>query len=131
MAAVPRGLAKNREATAKYRVGEADTAAGFGSDFPHIASTPYVLGLAEVTSHQAAAPLLGPDDITVGVRADIEHLLPTKVGSTLTVHSVLTKRLKRRLYFRITVSEGDKTVARIRHTRAITSADRFRVLVDG
>ncbi len=118
-----------QEATAQYRVGQCDTAAGFGPDFPSVASTPYVLGLAEVTSHQAAASLLGPGQITVGIRAEIDHLLPSKVGAMLTVHSVLTKRLGRRLHFHVTVSEGDKTVARVRHWRAITSMDRFRALV--
>jgi predicted thioesterase len=114
---------------AEYQVGANDTAAGFGSDFPAVASTPFVLGISEVTCHQAAKPLLQAGQITVGIGAKIEHLLPSKVGTTLTVRAVLTKRLGRRLHFRVSVSDGDKTVARIAQWRAITSLDRFRSLL--
>ena len=117
------------EATAEFRITASDTAAGFGADFPAVASTPFVLGISEVTCHQAAKPLLQEGQITVGIGAKIDHLLPSKIGTTLTVRAVLTKRLGRRLHFRVSVSDEDKTVARVAHWRAITSLDRFRSLV--
>lgn len=117
------------EANLEAEVGENDTAAAFGPDFPAVASTPFVLGLAELASHRAVSGGLEPGEITVGVKAEIEHLIPSRVGTNLVVHAVLTRRVKRRLWFRIEVSDGPQVVARIAHVRAVTSLDRFRALL--
>jgi fluoroacetyl-CoA thioesterase len=102
----------------------ADTAESFGDEFPPAASTPFVLGLAEVACHQAVAPLLAEHELTVGVRSCVEHLRPSPVGTQLVAVAQLTQRVKRRLYFRIEVTEGAQVVARVRHMRAITTRDR-------
>jgi fluoroacetyl-CoA thioesterase len=125
----PETSGRKLEARLEAEVGESDTAAAFGPDFPAVASTPFVLGLAELASHRAVSSGLAPGEITVGIRAEIEHLIPSKVGSNLVVHSVLTKRVKRRLWFRIEVSDGSQVVARIRHIRAVTTLDRFRAML--
>lgn len=121
--------AREMEARLEAQVAETDTAAAFGPDFPAVASTPFVLGLAELASHRAVSGGLAPGEITVGIRAEIEHLIPSNVGSNLLVHSVLTKRVRRRLWFRIEVSDGLQVVARIRHVRAVTTLDRFRAML--
>lgn len=107
-------------------VGVTDSAAQFGDDLPAAASTPFVLGLAEVACHNLVRPMLGPGEVTVGVRAQIEHIRPSAVGSRLTAKSRLIRRRDRRYYFDIIVWEGDKVVARVKHVRAVVDAGRLR-----
>jgi fluoroacetyl-CoA thioesterase len=111
-------------------VGAHDTAAAFGSEFPPAASTPFVLGIAEVACHQTVAATLGHGEITVGTAAHIEHLVPTAVGGTLTAHATLTERDGRRLRFDVSVMEGEVVVARIEHLRAIVQRARIEQRLD-
>jgi fluoroacetyl-CoA thioesterase len=114
------------EAILRRTVTASDTAAGFGPDFPEAASTPFVLGLAEVASHEVVRESLAPGDITVGVRAEIKHLAPSPVGAELTARSKLVVRRGRRLFFHIEVLDGNEIVARIRHQRAVVNAAHMR-----
>ena len=119
------------EASLARTVTPSDTAAGFGPDFPEAASTPFVLGLAEVASHNAVRGDLGPGDITVGVRAEIEHLAPSAVGAELIARSILVARRGRRLFFHIDVLDGNNVVARVRHQRAVVNGARMRERLSG
>lgn len=98
-----------------------DTAAAWGSDFPPAASTPFVLGLAELACHALVAPELDAERITVGAGARIEHLAPSRVGATLTATAELIARDGRRLSFRAEVHDAGRLVARIKHERAIVA----------
>ncbi len=106
-------------------VTERDTAMSFGNDFPAAASTPFVLGLAEVASHEAVRSTLSPGEITVGIRALIDHTAPSRVGATLVARSRLVRRSGRRLYFDIAVEDDGAVVARVKHQRAIVDAERM------
>lgn len=110
----------------RRRVTSTDTADAFGPDFPAAASTPFVLGLAEVASHNAIRDQLQEGDITVGVRTEIDHLLPSPLGAELAARSRLVWRRGRRLYFHIEVWDGEVVVARVKHQRAIVNAERIR-----
>ncbi len=108
-------------ATLERIVSEADTAAAYGSAFPPAAATPFVLGLAEVTCHNAIAEELAPDQITVGVRAVIEHLAPTPIGGTLTAVATETSREGKRIVFRVEVADEAGLCAVIEHERTIVT----------
>lgn len=106
-------------------VSEHDTAAGFGPSFPQAASTPFVLGLAEVACHNAIAEELGPGEITVGTAATIEHRLPSPIGATLTAQARLTERTGRRLQFEVDVLDGDQVCATVAHSRAVVPGEQI------
>ncbi|KUI39240.1 thioesterase family protein [Mycobacterium sp. GA-2829] len=106
-------------------VGESDTAAGFGDHFPRAASTPFVLGLAEVACHNVIAPELTEGEVTVGTAATIEHQLPSPVGATLTAQARLVEREGRRLRFEVQVYDGDDVCATVSHSRAVVLAERI------
>jgi predicted thioesterase len=116
--------ARNWASELRATVRPSDTAEQFGPDFPPAAATPFVLGLAEVACHRAVESLLKEGEITVGIRADVAHLLPSPVGVELVASAELTQRFKRRLHFRVDVRERDRVVAIVRHTRAITTRER-------
>ena len=119
------------EASLSGTVTASDTAAGFGPDFPEAASTPFVLGLAEVASHNAVRDDLAQGDITVGVRAEIEHLAPSPVGAELTARSRLVARRGRRLFFHVDVLDGNNVIARVKHQRAVVNGARMRDRLSG
>lgn len=106
-------------------VGAEDTAAGFGPSFPQAASTPFVLGLAEVACHNAIADELGTGEITVGTSATIEHRSPSPIGATLTAQARLTERTGRRLQFEVEVFDGDEVCATVRHSRAVVLGEQI------
>ncbi len=116
---------QHARASLSREVTDADTAATYGSQFPPAAATPFVLGLAEVACHNAVADELGPGEVTVGVRATIEHLAPSPVGARLTANAVLAERQGRSLMFDVLVYDGEDLCAKVQHDRAVVDADRI------
>jgi predicted thioesterase len=103
-----------------------DTAAAWGDGFPPAASTPFVLGLAEVACHELVADRLADGEITVGVAAAIEHLAPSAVGARLVASPRLTAESGRGLEFAVDVHDGETLVARITHRRV--RVERARIM---
>ncbi len=102
-------------------VTEADTAAVYGPSLPPAAATPFILGWAEMACHRMLLDDLGPEEISVGVRAVIDHLAPSPVGATLVFSASLLRAEGRRRHFAIEVRDGDLLVARIEHQRAVVA----------
>ncbi|WP_412519761.1 hypothetical protein K8Z49_17360 [Actinomadura madurae] len=100
-------------------VAPADTAAAWGDEFPPAASTPFVLGMAELACHRILAPELSPDELTVGAGVELSHDRPSPVGITLTARARLVDRQGRRATFEVEVSDGQHVVATIRHRRVV------------
>jgi fluoroacetyl-CoA thioesterase len=103
-----------------------DTAAAWGAAFPPAASTPFVLGLAEVACHELVAGRLADGEITVGVAAEIEHLAPSAVGATLVATPRQTAESGRVFEFAVEVHDGQALVARLTHRRA--RVERARIM---
>lgn len=102
-------------------VGVADTATAFGEVFPPAASTPFVLGLAELACHAIVAGGLDEGQLTVGTRARIEHLRPSPVGATLVARARLERADGPHLGFSVEVEDAGEVVARIEHGRAVVA----------
>jgi fluoroacetyl-CoA thioesterase len=102
-----------------------DTAAAWGEAFPPAASTPFVLGLAEVACHELVTDRLADGEITVGVAAEIEHLAPSAIGATLVASPRLTSESGRGLEFAVEVHDGETLVARVTHRRVLVERARI------
>jgi fluoroacetyl-CoA thioesterase len=111
------------------KVTQADTAEAWGDVFPPAAATTFVLGLAEITCHQAIEEVLSDEELTVGTAATIEHLAPSPVGAELEARAVLADRAGRRLQFEVEILNAGELVATVDHTRAIVSRDRIADLL--
>jgi fluoroacetyl-CoA thioesterase len=116
-----------REAALRYTVAEADTAAAVGSGEVPVLATPRVLALAERATVAAVAGALEAGTTTVGVRVELEHLAPSRVGADLEVHAVLERVEGRRLELVFTVrqADADRPVARGRITRVVVDTATF------
>ncbi|MGI8937321.1 MAG: thioesterase family protein [Iamia sp.] len=106
-------------------VGESDTAEAFGSGDVPVLGTPRIVGLCEQAAMVALGPAVSPDQTTVGMRVQIDHLAPTKVGGVVTAEATLEKVEGRRLTFTVKVCDRASLVAAGRVTRVVVERERF------
>src|SRR4030095_15798178 len=100
------------EAAFRYTVAEADTAAAVGSGDVPVLATPRVLALAERATVPAVAGALAAGATTVGVRVELDHLVPSPVGTELEVDAVLERVAGRRLGVAVRRRAGDRAGGR-------------------
>lgn len=108
----------------------ADTARALGSGDVEVLGTPRALALTEAATVKAAAACLAPGQTTVGTRVELDHLAPSAVGATVRAEATLVYRAGRRLTFDVRVTQGDRTVATGRITRAIVDRESFQASTD-
>jgi fluoroacetyl-CoA thioesterase len=113
------------EATFRYTVTEADTAAAIGSGEVPVLATPRVLALAERATVAAVAGALEAGATTVGTRVELDHLAPSPVGAELKVQAVLEQVTGRRLVFAVRLRDGGRPVASGRVTRVVVDTAAF------
>lgn len=106
-------------------VTDRDTAVAMGSGDVDVLATPRVVALVEGAACAVLAGHLDPGTTSVGVRVELDHLRPTRVGATVTAKAVLTAVDGRKLDFSVSVHEGQDEVARGVHRRVIASRDAF------
>ena len=113
------------QATFRYTVAEADTAAALGSGEVPVLATPRVLALAEQATVAAVAGGIEAGATTVGTRVELEHLAPSMVGAELEIAAVLERVAGRRLEFAARVRDGGRLVARGMVTRVVVDTAAF------
>jgi predicted thioesterase len=113
------------QATVTATVGQADTARALGSGDVDVLGTPRVLALAEQAAVAVVAGALPAEQTSVGTWVELDHAAPTRVGAEVSATARLAAVDGRRLLFEITVDEGDQTVARVQHRRAVVDRSRF------
>lgn len=111
--------------TVSARVTADDTAAALGSGDVAVLGTPRAVALAEAATVAAVAGTLEPGRTTVGTRVELDHLLPSPVGSTVTAEAVLVEQAGRRLTFEVRLTQDGQVVASGRITRAVVDRSRF------
>ena len=112
-------------ATFTFSVTAADTALALGSGDVPVLATPRVLALAERATCAAVAGHIPDDMTTVGTRVELDHLVPTPVGATVTVDAVLEGIDGRRLTFGVRVRDDERAVATGTVQRTLVTRERF------
>ena len=112
-------------ASFSHLVVDEDTALALGSGDVPVLATPRVVALAERATCAAVAPHLTDDLTTVGTRVEVDHLVPTPVGGTVTVEAVLEGIEGRRLTFGVRVSDTERAVATGTVVRVLVTRERF------
>lgn len=111
--------------TTPYPVRDQDTVGYLVPGMPMVAATPYLVTIAEMVCYEISTKLVEQGQITVGTRVEIDHLGASKVGATLVVNATLRARDRNRFIFDVTVTDGERTVAKIVHGRAAVSAQKM------
>lgn len=106
-------------------VSDADTAIALGSGDVPVLGTPRVIALAEQATVAVVAGRLDAGLSTVGMRVQLDHLAPTKVGSVVVAEATLEKAEGRRLTFTVSVNDECGLIAAGKVTRVIVDVERF------
>jgi predicted thioesterase len=119
---IPTGLVATLSAT----VTPADTAQALGSGDVPVLGTPRLLALLEAATVAALKGFLEPGQTTVGLHVELEHMLPSPVGATVTAEAHLAEVDGRRLTFVVRMEdEQGRLVSTGRVRRAVVDRARF------
>jgi predicted thioesterase len=122
----PSATAQNQAtATTRVVVEPKDTVGALDPSMPQVASTPYLVTIAEVACARLVKDQLEAGQITVGTRVVIDHLGASKVGAELVVKTTLLNREKNRFRFSVEIEDGVRLVAKVEHERAAVSLEKI------
>lgn len=119
------GLETGLSASVELKVGDSDSAIAMGSGDVPVLATPRVIALCEEATVKAVAGTLPPGLTTVGMRVELDHVQPTRVGSLVTAEATLKRVEGRRLTFNVSVVDPCGLVAAGKVTRVVVDRDRF------
>jgi fluoroacetyl-CoA thioesterase len=108
------------------RVEEWMTAEKAGNKGVPVLSTPMLVQLVEETAMQCVAPVLDPDEITLGTHIDLAHVAPTPVGLIVRIEVEVLKVDGRRVDYAFTAFDEREKIAEGTHERYVTSKESFR-----
>jgi fluoroacetyl-CoA thioesterase len=108
-----------------FTVEPKDTVGALDPSMPQVASTPYLVTVAEFTCARLVKDQLEPGQITVGTRVVIDHLGASKVGAELVIKAALLNREKNRFRFSVEIEDGPRLVAKVEHERAAVSLEKI------
>jgi fluoroacetyl-CoA thioesterase len=109
----------------RVTVAPQDTVGALDPSMPQVASTPYLVTIAEVACARLVKDQLEPGQITVGTRVVIDHLGASKVGAELAIKAALLNREKNRFRFAVEIEDGARIVAKVEHERAAVSLEKI------
>ena len=112
-------------AVTRVTVESKDTVGALDPSMPQVASTPYLVTIAEFACAHLVKDQLEPGQITVGARVVIDHLGASKVGAELVVKAALMNREKNRFRFSVEIEDGPRLVAKVEHERAAVSLEKI------
>ncbi len=114
------GLETGRSGECDAVVGPDDTCRSAGTGDLDILASPKVLAMLERAALDAIKGLLDPELTTLGVRFQLEHLLPIGVGEAIRATATLLTVRGRRLMFAVRLHDSQERVVGVgRLTRAV------------
>jgi fluoroacetyl-CoA thioesterase len=106
-------------------VTEEDLVSHLGGVSVNVLSTPRLIQLMEAAAIKAIRDYLPDDQLSLGTRVNIKHLLATPVGMKVTAHALLTSVEKNRLFFMVDAYDEKEKVAEGEHERILVPKERF------
>lgn len=102
-----------------------DTAIAFRSGDVPTLSSPRLIALFEEIAVLAIDGHLKPNETTVGMQVQVDHLAPTPVGSTVTAEAKVEETKGRRIVFKVSARDERGLIAAGRVTRVLVDRERF------
>ncbi len=112
-------------ASVEIVVSDDDTAIALGSGSVPVLATPRLVALCEQAAVAALEGQIEEGSTSVGMRVQVDHLMPTSVGAPVTAEATLEKISGRRLTFTVSASDHRGLIAAGRVTRVIVDVERF------
>jgi predicted thioesterase len=130
MTSVEAAASQQPSAVTRVTVEPKDTVGALDPSMPQVASTPYLVTIAEFACARLVKDQLEPGQITVGTRVVIDHLGASKVGAELLVKAVLLNREKNRFRFSVEIKDGPRLVGKVEHERAAVLLEKIMRSLD-
>ncbi len=111
--------------TKSEMVEEKNTAGVLGSGLLPVYATPAMILLLEAACAEAVAPHLDEGSTTVGTKLDIEHVAATPMGMEVTCGCELIEIDRRRLVFKVEITDKAGVIGRGTHERFIVASEKF------
>jgi len=111
-------------------VGKYDLASAYGNPGVEVLSSMTLMTLLEKACLNALQNSLGPKDMSVGARMEMDHLAPTPEGFRVTAQAELAEANGRKLVFQISAADDLEQVARAVHVRYLVDRPGFLEKVD-
>lgn len=118
-------LSTGIEGRRTVEVTDSNTAAALGSGTLPVFATPAMIALIEATASESVAPFLEEGSSTVGTHLDVAHSAATPVGMSVTCVTELVEIDRRRLVFRVSVSDAKGEVGSGTHERFVVDNSKF------
>ena len=106
-------------------VTESNTAEALGSGTLKVFATPAMIALIEATASESVAPHLEERSSTVGTHLDVAHSAATPVGMSATCVTELVEVDRRRLVFKVTVTDAAGEIGSGTHERFVVDNAKF------
>lgn len=106
-------------------VTDADTAVALGSGDVAVLGTPRIVALCEEAAVAALSGSLPEGATTVGTSVNIDHLIATGIGGTVTATATVIEVEGKKVCFTLSVVDGGKIAASGSHTRFVVDRARF------
>ena len=97
----------------------------YGSGTVPVLATPRVIALVEAAAVAAVAGHVADGMTTVGTRIELDHLVPSSLGSDVIAYAEVIGVAGRRTTFLVGATMGGRLVARGEHTRVSVPIDGF------
>ncbi|NZA26558.1 thioesterase [Luteimonas sp. SJ-92] len=112
-----------------YRVVAADSPRNLrledDDQFPDVLGTARMIGLMELAAARLMRPLLGEDEVSVGVGVDVKHLAATPLFAKVRIRATCLGRDGRLYRFKVELLDAGGVAGEGVHARAIVSAGRL------
>ena len=106
-------------------VTESNCASGMQSGTLPVFATPAMIALLEGAAFESVQPYVGEGRSTVGTHLDIAHSSATPIGMAVTASTELVEIDRRRLVFKVEVTDGKGIIGSGTHERFIVDCDKF------
>jgi predicted thioesterase len=114
-----------RSYQSQTRVEEWMTAEKAGNKGIDVLSTPMLLQLIEEAAMHCLAPMLGPNEVSLGSHIELSHLAPTPVGFIVRIEVETIGVDGRRVNFAVAAFDEREKVAEGTHERYVIDRARF------
>jgi predicted thioesterase len=113
------------KAEKRITVRQEDTAEMVGSGTLPVLATPRMIALIEATASAAVAPELEPGTSTVGTLVNVSHTSATPIGMEVVCTAELVEVDRRRLVFKVEVSDASGPIGSGAHERFVVNDEKF------
>ena len=121
-------IGKSHEVSAL--VTESKTAVSVGSGSLQVLATPVMCGLMEQAASELTDSMLEPENTSVGISLNIQHVAATPVGMKIKASAELVAVDGRKLSFKLQAFDEAGEIGHGEHERFIVNRDKFQSKAD-